>query len=147
MRKVWRLVGARLSQRPLVLLTEQEYLLGAVIDARERRRMTLRCNDELGRNNLQAMRELGVRLAPVLASGYDPKPRRSELNFDVFQPVLGQERNAIIVAQPLSKKPLRQPVHAFVELTIGELLLPLLQGDGIREQTRLRAEPTTDCQR
>ena len=118
-----------------------------MIDAPECRRVTLRRDDKLGRNNLQTVRELRVGLAPILAGGDDAELRGGEFNFDVFQPVLGQKRDAIIVAQPLSKKPLRQPVHALVELTIRELLLPLLQGDGIREQSRLRAEPTTDCQR
>ncbi len=76
MRKVRRLARVRCSQRPLVLLAEQEDLPGAMIDAPEGRRVTLRYDDELGRDNLQAVCKLGVSLTPILAGGHDAELRR-----------------------------------------------------------------------
>ena len=93
-----------LAKRPLVLLTEDEDILGAVIDAREGRGVPLRNDDELRRDDPQAMGEFGVGLPPILAGGHDAKLGRGELDFDVFGPVLGQDRNAVAAAEARARE-------------------------------------------
>ena len=89
------------------------------IEAAERRREPFRIEHDLGIGELQAVLQLGVRLAPVLAADHHAELRGCQRRLDIFVPVLGKNRDAIAAPDAVRRDNMREPVHAVVELRIA----------------------------
>ena len=113
------------------MLAEDEDILGAVFDAREGRGMPLGDDEEFRRDDPQAMAEFGICLPPILAGRHDAKFGRSEFDFDVFGPVLREDRNAVASPKAVRDEPLGQPIHPVIQFPIGDLPLALLDRDAL----------------
>ena len=122
------------------MLAEGEDILGAVFDAREGRGMPLGDDDEFRRDDPQAMAEFRICLPPILAGRHDAKFGRSEFDFDVFGPVLRQDRDAVATPKALREKPLGQAIHAVIQFAVGDLPLALLD----RSRARIAGRPASE---